>query len=44
MDVAEMNKTLLQKVEELTLYVLKMDEQNQELKKEVAALKKKVEQ
>lgn len=43
LDVAEMNKMLLQKVEELTLYLLKMDRQNQELKKEVEALKAKIE-
>lgn len=41
-DVAEMNKKLLQKVEELTLYLLKMDQQNQELKKEIEVLKIKI--
>jgi hypothetical protein len=42
LDVAEVNKKLVQKVEELTLYLLKMDQQNQELKKEIEILKTKI--
>jgi hypothetical protein len=42
LDVAEMNKKLVQKVEELTLYLLKIDQQNQELKKEIEVLKTKI--
>jgi hypothetical protein len=32
-DLAEMNKTLLQKVEELTLYILQQQEEINEIKK-----------
>lgn len=41
-DLGEMNKKLLQKVEELTLYLIKMNEQNKALKKEVDVLKEKI--
>jgi hypothetical protein len=39
LDVGEMNKLLLKKVEELTLYLLKQDEKIQQLTKEISALK-----
>ncbi|WP_217602462.1 hypothetical protein [Chitinophaga sp. GbtcB8] len=42
LDVAEMNKKLLQKVEELTLYLLKMEQQHRELKEEIEILKNKI--
>lgn len=41
-DLGEMNKKLLQKVEELTLYLLKMEQQHRELKEEIQILKTKI--
>lgn len=41
MDVGEMNKILLQKMEELTLHVIALDKQNKALHAEVKALKEK---
>jgi hypothetical protein len=38
-DVGEMQKKLLEKIEELTLYILQLNEQNKILKKEMDALK-----
>ena len=37
--LAEMNMSLLKKVEELTLYMIEMKKENQEMKKEIANLK-----
>lgn len=42
LDLGEMNKKLLQKVEELTLYMLDLDRQNRQLKTEVEELKARV--
>ena len=42
-DVGEVQKQLLKKVEELTLYVIDLKKENSEMKKENAALKKRVE-
>ncbi len=39
--VAEMNKAMMEKIEELTLYVLQLNKDNQRLQKEIDALKKK---
>jgi hypothetical protein len=44
LDLGDMDKRLLQKIEELTLYLLDMNKQNQELKATVDDLKAKVEQ
>lgn len=41
LDVEEMTAKLLQKVEELTLHVIKLDEENSKLKEEVETLKNK---
>lgn len=41
LDVGEMNKLLLKKVEELTLYLLKQDEKIQQLTEEIKTLKQK---
>jgi hypothetical protein len=38
-DVAEMNTKLLQKEEELTLYIIQLQKENQEIKEELAKLK-----
>ena len=38
-DLAEMNKVLLQKIEELTLYTIQQQEEIEELKKSVSTLK-----
>ncbi|MCK7554444.1 hypothetical protein MKQ70_05265 [Chitinophaga sedimenti] len=38
-ELAEMDKKLLQKIEELTLYVIKLGEENQQLKKEMEEIK-----
>ncbi|MBN9297727.1 MAG: hypothetical protein J0I41_11975 [Filimonas sp.] len=43
LDVGEMQKLLLQKIEELTLYVIDLKKENSEMKKENAALKQRVE-
>jgi len=42
LDVGEMNALLLKKVEELTLYMIEMNKQNQALATEVRELKKKI--
>lgn len=42
LDLGEMNKQLLKKVEELTLYMIEMDKRNQVLETEVKKLKKKM--
>jgi hypothetical protein len=39
-DLGEMNKILLQKVEELTLYLIKQEKVMNELKNEIANFKK----
>jgi hypothetical protein len=39
LDLAEMNKLLMQKVEELTLYLLDQNDKTEELQKEIEALK-----
>lgn len=44
LDLGDMNKKLLQKIEELTLYLIEINKQNQELKTTVNNLKAKVEQ
>lgn len=44
LDLAEMNKLLMQKVEELTLYLLEQNEKTEELQKEVEELKFKLSQ
>lgn len=41
-DIAEMNKILIQKVEELTLYLLQQDEKTEEMKAEISELKAKI--
>jgi hypothetical protein len=41
--VGEMNMKLLEKVEELTLYMIDLNKQNQELKNDNQALKSRVE-
>lgn len=43
LDVGEMHKQLLEKVEQLTLYLLKEHAEKEQLKKDVEALKKKLE-
>ncbi|QJB42431.1 hypothetical protein HF324_33105 [Chitinophaga oryzae] len=40
-DVGEMNKKLLQKVEELTLYLIEMKKENEDLRKRMEAVEKK---
>lgn len=42
LDVAEMDNKLLQKIEELTLYLIEQNKQNKQLTEEVNELKKKV--
>jgi hypothetical protein len=42
-NVAEMNRLLLQKVEELTLYVIEQQKDNQQLRGEVEKLKRQLE-
>jgi hypothetical protein len=42
LDIGEMNKQLLKKIEELTLYMIEMNKQNQVLANEVKALKEKI--
>lgn len=42
LDLAEMNKILMQKIEELTLYLLEQDEKSNELKKEIEELRKEL--
>lgn len=39
--IAEMNKAMMEKIEELTLYVLQLNKDNQKLQKEIDELKKK---
>ncbi len=39
--LAEMNKAMMEKIEELTLYVLQLNKDNQKLQKEIDELKKK---
>lgn len=39
--LAEMNMSLLKKIEELTLYMIEMKKENQEMKKEISSLKLK---
>ncbi|MCZ8354642.1 MAG: hypothetical protein O9340_07900 [Cyclobacteriaceae bacterium] len=40
-ELGEMNKILLQKIEELTLYVIELDKRNTELKREIDSIKTK---
>lgn len=40
-DLAEINRTLLQKVEELTLYIIEQDKKSKQLEKRLAAIEKK---
>jgi hypothetical protein len=40
--LAEMNKLLLQKVEELTLYLIEKDKKVNQLEKEIKEIKKKL--
>jgi hypothetical protein len=40
-DLGEMNRRLLQKIEELTLYVIDLKKDNQQIRKELDELKKK---
>ena len=42
LDVGEMNKLLMKKVEELTLYMIEMKEEIKELKKQNKDLKKQI--
>lgn len=39
LDLGEMNKKMLEKIEELTLYLLQINKQNQELKREIESMK-----
>ena len=39
LDVAQMDALLLKKIEELTLYIIEIQKQNQKLSKDVEALK-----
>lgn len=41
-DVMELNKLLMEKVEELTLYLIQQNKNTEELKKELEALKEKL--
>jgi hypothetical protein len=43
LDLGEMNKILLQKIEELTLHLIEQDKQNQEQQQQIELLNKKVE-
>jgi hypothetical protein len=43
LDLGEMNKILLQKIEELTLHLIEQDKENKEQKTQIELLKKKVE-
>jgi hypothetical protein len=43
-NVAEMTSTLLQKVEELTIYTVQLQKENEELKKKVEAIENKLDQ
>ena len=38
--VAEMNKAMMEKIEELTLYVIQLSKDNKKLQEEIDALKK----
>lgn len=42
-DVGEMNRLLLKKVEEITLYLIELKKENQEIKKENDSLKRRIE-
>jgi hypothetical protein len=42
LDVSEMNKLLTKKVEELTLYLIELKQENQEIKKTIRSIKSKI--
>lgn len=44
LDLAEMNKLLLQKIEELTLYLIEQNEKTENLSKEIEELKIKIQE